>query len=70
MNFGIKSSFFNGLVFAFSKDPGPLYKVCHKNATAKEFFLLSNVFWSFEMGTWGKKCIKGHSISLGLKKLC
>ena len=51
MNFGIKSSFFNGLVFAFSKGPGPLYKVCHKNATAKEFFLLSNVFRSCKMGT-------------------
>ena len=38
MNFGIKSSFFNGLVFAFSKGPGPRYKESIKMLQQKNLF--------------------------------
>ena len=33
-------------------------------------YCFPDVFRGYKMGTWGKKWIKQHSISLGLKKLC
>ena len=62
VNFGIGSGFSEGLRFAFSEDPSPLYKVCH-NLNRKNM-LGNKKFWISVTRLRSNKTIWNEKISL------